>query len=48
MREDLGYYRRLFDGCDDLQLAATLRAVFEVNIKHALEQGAAPAPPGAA
>jgi len=31
-------HRRLFDGGNDLELAATLRAVFEVDIEHALEQ----------
>ena len=38
MREDLDYHRRLFDGGDDLQLAATLRAAFDVDVEHALEQ----------
>jgi len=38
MREDPDYHRKLLDGGDDLQLAAALRAVFEVDIEHALEQ----------
>ena len=38
MREDPDYHRRLLDGGDDLQLAATLRAVFEVDSENALEQ----------
>ena len=31
MREDLDDHRWLFDGGDDLQVAATLRAVFEID-----------------
>ena len=38
MREYPDDYRRLFDGGDNLEVAATLRAVFEVDIEHALEQ----------
>ncbi len=38
MREYPDNHRRLLDGGDDLELAATLRAVFEVDIEHALEQ----------
>jgi hypothetical protein len=38
VREYLDNHRRRFDGGDDLELGATLRAVFEVNIEHALEQ----------
>ena len=37
MREDPDNHRRLFDGGDDPELAATLRAVFEVDIENALE-----------
>ena len=36
MREDLDHHRRLFDGGDHLEVAATGRAVFEVDIEHAL------------
>ena len=42
MREDLENHRRLFDGGDNLQVAATLRAVFEVDIENVFEQ---PRPP---
>ena len=45
MRENVGDHRRLFDGGDDLQLASTPRAVFEVDIEYPLKQGATPAPP---
>ena len=38
MGEDTGNHRRLNDGGDDLQGAATLRAVFEIDIEDALEQ----------
>lgn len=38
MREYPDNHRRLLDGGDDLELAATLRAVFEVDIEHAFEQ----------
>jgi len=38
VREDLYDHRRLLDGGDDLQVAATLRAVFEVDIEQALEK----------
>ena len=38
MREYPDNHRRLFDDGDDLQGTATLRAVFEVDIEHALEQ----------
>jgi hypothetical protein len=37
MHEDLDNHRRLFDGGDNLEVAATLRAVFEIDIEHALE-----------
>jgi hypothetical protein len=38
VREYPDHYRRLPDGGNDLEFAATLRAVFEVDIEHALEQ----------
>ena len=38
MREELDYHRRFLDSHDDLQLAAALRAAFEVDIKYPLEQ----------
>ncbi len=38
MRKYPDNHRRLFDDGDDLQGTATLRAVFEVDIEHALEQ----------
>ena len=38
MREDPDNHRRLFDRGDDLQLATTLRAVFEVQVEDAPEQ----------
>ena len=38
MREDPDDHRQLLDGGDDLHVAATLRAVFEVQVEHALEQ----------
>ena len=38
MREDPDNHRRLFDRGDDLQLAATLRAVFQVDSENAPEQ----------
>ena len=38
MREDPDNHRQLFDGGDDLKLAATLRAVFEVDSENAPEQ----------
>ena len=38
MREDPDNHGGLLDGSDDLQVAATLRAVFEVDIEHAFEQ----------
>ena len=38
MREYPDNHRGLFDRGDDLQVGATLRAVFEVDIEHALEQ----------
>ncbi len=37
MREYPDNHRRLFDGGDDLEVAATLRAVFEVDSENALE-----------
>ncbi len=44
MREDPDSDRRLFNCGDDSEFAATLRAVFEVELEHALEQ-AGPAHP---
>ena len=44
MREYPDNHRRLFNCCDDPEFAATLRAVFEVELEHALEQ-ARPAHP---
>ena len=38
VREDPEDHRRRFDGSDDPERAATLRAVFEVDTEHALEQ----------
>ena len=38
MREYPDNHRRFFDGNDDLQLAAALRAVFKVDIEYPLEQ----------
>ena len=38
MREYPDNHRRLFDGGDDLQGAATLRSVFDVDSENALEQ----------
>ena len=38
MREYPDNHRRLLDGGDDLELAATQRAVFEIVVEHALEQ----------
>ena len=38
MREDPNYHRQFLDGSDDLQLAATLRAVFEINVETAFKQ----------
>jgi hypothetical protein len=35
MGEDPDYHRRLFNGGDDLQAAATIRAVFDVDIEGA-------------
>jgi len=32
MREDLGDHRRIFDGGDDLQGAATVRAMLNINV----------------
>jgi len=37
MREDAGRRRRLLDGADDPEFAATLRAVLKVNIENSLE-----------
>ena len=37
-REDPNNHRGLFDDGDNLQVAATLGAVLEVDIEHALEQ----------
>jgi hypothetical protein len=33
MAEDFDNHRRIFDGGDDLQCAATIRAVFDVNVE---------------
>jgi len=42
VREDL-LYRRLFqDDRDDLQLAAAVRAVLQIELKHAFEQSVTP------
>ena len=38
MREYPDNHRRFFDGNDDLQLTATLRAVFQVDSENAPEQ----------
>ena len=38
MREYPDNHRRLFDGGDDLQGAATMRTVFDINSENALEQ----------
>ena len=38
MREDFGDHCRIFDGGDDLKVATTLRAVFEVDSENAFEQ----------
>jgi hypothetical protein len=38
MREYSDNHRRLFDRGDDLEVPATLRAVFEVDSENALEQ----------
>lgn len=38
MREDFGNHGRLFDGGDNLQGAATLRAVFDSDRENAFEQ----------
>ena len=41
MREDFGDHCRIFDGGDDLKVATTLRAVFEVDSENAFEQARA-------
>ena len=38
VREDLDHHLGIFDGGDDLQAAATARALFDVDIKYPLEQ----------
>jgi hypothetical protein len=38
MAEDFDNHRRIFDGGDDLQCAATIRAVFDVNVEDPFEQ----------
>ena len=38
MREYLGNHRGIFDGGEDLQGAAALWAVFEIDIEYPLEQ----------
>ena len=38
MGEDLHDHRRRLDGGDDLEVAPTLRAVFQVDLENALEQ----------
>ena len=38
MREDLDYHRGLFDGGDDLEVPATLWAMFEIDSENSLEQ----------
>ena len=38
MREDLGNERGIDDGGDDLQATPAARAVFDIDIEHALEQ----------
>jgi hypothetical protein len=38
MAEDLDDYRRIFDGTDDLQAAAAVGAVFNVDVEDPLEQ----------
>jgi hypothetical protein len=38
MAEDFDYHRRIFVGGDDLQCAATIRAVFDVNVEDPFEQ----------
>ena len=38
MREDLGNHGGIFDGSDDLQGAAALGTVFDINIEYPFEQ----------
>ena len=38
MAEDLDDHRRIFDGGDDLQSAAAVRAVFDVDVEDPFEQ----------
>jgi hypothetical protein len=38
MPEDLDDHRRIFDGGDDLQSAAAVRAVFDVDVEDPFEQ----------
>ena len=38
MGEDLDDYRRIFDGSDDLQAAAAVGAVFDVDVEDPFEQ----------
>ena len=37
MGEDLDDYRRIFDGSDDLQAAAAVGAVFDVDVEDPFE-----------
>jgi hypothetical protein len=38
MAEDFDNHRRIFDRSDDLQSAAAVRAVFDVNVEDPFEQ----------
>ena len=38
MAEDFDNHRRIFDGGDDLQAAAAVRAVFDVDVEDPFEQ----------
>jgi hypothetical protein len=38
MGEDFDNHRRIFDGGDDLQAAAAVRAVFDVDVEDPFEQ----------
>jgi hypothetical protein len=40
MGEDFDNHRRIFDGGDDLQAAAAVRAVFDVDVEDPFEQPA--------
>jgi hypothetical protein len=37
MAEDFDYHRRIFDGGDDFQAAAAIRAVFNVDVEDPFE-----------